>query len=284
MEAKNHCSFFMMPFVFNNEWKPLSEKILSPTSVWEESEITVEEDVLYPYVQNLLQATANEWNRKKNHNENLSNYQIYSLKTRDKSDKAGCLAKFLDRTSTYEASGLEFKIQNRVDDLFSIKLIICPIAKIGLLLVPQSIVIAKATVSDIMDFNYNLKKTKTDTQVPSFKINPVVKDLKRIEELQAKGEIEEKVKNVLKGSVGKLKDNLNDMYSLLGLPAITERELLKQYVGFHEWIGCPKKIEKSKNGNDDGVVYKYEVYNEDEFKKNIVRLNKLAAFLDCEQM
>ena len=261
---------------------------MSKESLWTESEIKVEEDVLYPYVQNLLQATANAKNRKKNRdknqNENLSNYRIYSLKdgSSDRSGKAGYLEMFLNQTSTYEKSVLQFKIQNRVNDLFSIKLIICPIAKVGLLFVPQSVVNDKTTVLDIMDFNYNLKKT--DNQVPSFKINLIEKDLKRIEELLAKGEIEEEKKNQLKKSVGKLKDNINNMYSLLGLPAITERELLKQYVGFHEWIGSPKEIKKSKNGNDDVVVYKYEVYNEDEFQKNIERLNTLAAFLDCMPM
>ena len=262
---------------------------MSKESLWTESEITVEKDVLYPYVQNLLQATANAKNRKenrdKNQNENLSNYRIYSLKdgSSDRSDKAGYLQMFLNQTSTYEKSGLQFKIQNRVKDLFSIKLIICPIAKVGLLFVPQSVDNAEATVSDIMDFNYNLKKTAD--QVPLFKINLVESNaLKRIEKLLAKGEVDEKEKNRLKESVGKLKDNINNMYSLLGLPSITERELLKQYVGFHEWIGSPQKIKKAKKGSDDDVVYRYEVYNEDEFKKNIVRLNTLAAFLGCNLM
>lgn len=78
-------SMFMVPFTFDNEAE-VRRIVESSDSIWREANIDVEKNVLYPHIQDYLQANAsiktrnNEDNDKKRVIFQEQDYRIYSLK------------------------------------------------------------------------------------------------------------------------------------------------------------------------------------------------------------
>lgn len=117
MSLKKAYTFLFVPFSFAQEW----EEFMPVNSIWGDAELTLESDILYPYIQDFLQATANLENRQRFCRRKDQNYNIYSIKENSSNsllaNKLNIWHKFIETKSVLQKSKISFKILNRKKDI-----------------------------------------------------------------------------------------------------------------------------------------------------------------------
>lgn len=182
MNIYDACTFFMVPFYYDHEID-LTTLIDSADSIWEKAIMDVETDILYPYIQDFLQATIIKERINRNSNNNGPQihipiykhfFHIYSIKDKaleDQSKVKSDLAywkKFVNRQSsvTITTQGsdsniskpIQFRFLNQTSEWMSPKIILCPNAGVGLLSFCIKLTIPNPTTNDLMAFNYTMHK------------------------------------------------------------------------------------------------------------------------------
>ncbi|MCR5820968.1 MAG: hypothetical protein K6F94_08515 [Bacteroidaceae bacterium] len=169
MQLKEAYSFFMLPFRLAKESPELGEY-----SLWQQAEIKVERDILFPYIQNWMQASANKHNRE-SLPQSAYNFDILTLKPSagDNDNLRQRLADIRNRirkTVRTAKTGLDFRVMQQEADLLSVKLFVNRQASVGLLIVPVSLEPSCLSMDNLISLNYAL--AKTDAQAPKL-ITPV---------------------------------------------------------------------------------------------------------------
>lgn len=241
MSLKKAYTFLFVPFSFTQEW----EEFMPVNSIWGDAELTVESDILYPYIQDFLQATANLENRQRFCRQKDQNYIIYSIKENSSNsslaDKLNIWNKFIETKSVLQKNKISFKILNRKKDLFSPKLIVCPFAKIGLLLFPVEIEKEDYSIENLMDFNYAFHKTDKlacECQIQ----HKIQKTFCRIETAAP-----QKDQETLIESVNKHLKEINEINNLLCIPAINMEAVVANYTQFSN------EIQKKQNELNESI-------------------------------
>jgi hypothetical protein len=157
-------SFLMMPFYFDEAEKmmPKGEK-----SIWEECNMTIDKGKLYNHIQKFIQSN----------NSGKGDYQYFSLKKEGSAKVIHEMLKMpmalVKRRQETEDNVVTFRFcLEKSDSFFSPKLVICANARVGVLILPVSLVDdggQQVTINKLCDLNYALFKTymKNDTQKDS---------------------------------------------------------------------------------------------------------------------
>lgn len=157
-------TFLMMPFYFDEAEKmmPKGEK-----SIWEECNMTIDKGKLYNHIQKFIQSN----------NSGKGDYQYFSLKKEGTAKAIREMLKMpmtvVKRRQEAEANVVTFRFcLEKSDSFFSPKLVICANARVGVLILPVSLVGdggQRATIYKLCDLNYALFKTykKNDIQKDS---------------------------------------------------------------------------------------------------------------------
>lgn len=157
-------TFLMMPFYFDEAEKmiPKGEK-----TIWEECNMIIDKGKLYNHIQKFIQSN----------NSGKGDYQYFSLKNEGTAKSIREMLKMpmtvVKRSQEAEADAVTFRFcLEKSDSFFSPKLVICANARVGVLILPVSLVCdggQQATIYKLCDLNYAIFKTykKNDTQKDS---------------------------------------------------------------------------------------------------------------------
>lgn len=245
MHVRKAYTFFMVPFSFDQQW----DKSMVKDTIWGDSELTLEKDILYPHIQEFLQATANAENRQRYTQHKDQTYHIYSIKKKTENILLGIRLRrwntFIKNQLTLAKENIPFKLLNKENELFSPKLIVCPIAKVGLLLFSIEMTEKDMTPEKLIHLNYALHKT--DKQVADCRmLHGIEKLFKRVEQIDSEaqkndtpldGLIDQKLK---KSATDQLKE-INEIHQLFDIPAVTMMELVADYVKFSDKLSLKKE-------------------------------------------
>lgn len=245
MKLLDNRSIFMVPFTFDDEVK-VKETLDMPESIWHETELSIEKNVLYLHIQRYLQANANRTTREEM--ENISaeqEYCIYSLKRsylcEEDSESYRTLktweffsnlrfqlpdmeSSFVfdsnrqgkDVYEKYKSGDDKYK-KCKPDSLYYPTLFLWPYAHVGVLLFSVQLENSKGYVdiADLMNFNYLFRKTDTDLSQKT-KTNGINC---RFPIDKVEGKIEKYTPGNEKSLVGieNFENNLNGTLKLLGL-------------------------------------------------------------------
>ena len=230
-------SIFMVPFTFDNE-SEVKAVVTSPDSIWRESNIKIEKNVLYHHIQRYLQANANAVNRSDNDLQKIisaeQEYRVYSLKRAFLCKANPQLHKLMEAWEFFSGQRFEFpKVESSFsfdvnrqentndclmdsdkldDELYHPTLMLWPYAHVGILLFSIQLSKKKGNVkiSDLMNFNYLFRKTDTNATECQFPTDVLANKLKNFSSSK------DKVKS-LEG-IRAFGNNLNDVFEIYGLP------------------------------------------------------------------
>ena len=211
-------TFFMMPFYIkdNQSIEPSSDT----ESVWTRASMNIDKGILYSHIQEFLSKSVTE-----DENEDIPpaaelashDYRIYALspesrrfdKMMDNETEHAIIAKFTVNGEKTERE-ITFRFNNTAKDLplfFSPKLIVCPNAKVGILVFSIEITSQK-DIESITKLNYALFKTYKDnsSQTKEIYLPAQIKPLKLEKELTA---ISKSI-TTQQNSISKLEQRINE--------------------------------------------------------------------------
>lgn len=153
-------SFYMVPFNlpnYNYTKNAQFSRVLD-SNIWKPSEMKIEKDVFYPYIQSFLQSsvTTNTTHKLQPHD-----YLIYSADT-TKNKLLQIIhncTMFIQLKNGKDIKRVHFSLLNHTSNFLSTKLVICPNASVGILMFAVEIKDKGYTLKDFMDFNYYFHKT-----------------------------------------------------------------------------------------------------------------------------
>ena len=287
-------SIFMVPFTFDNEVE-VRRIVESSDSIWREANIDVEKNVLYPHIQDYLQANASVKTRKNEEKRVISqeqDYRIYSLKRAFMCGENSQLHKVLKAWEAFTNQQFKFpkaessfcfdvnrqeKISRQImnvdgidDELYHPALFLWPYAHVGILLFSVQMTKKKGLVDieDLMNFNYLFRKTDKNATECCFPLDVVANKLKYLSS--------SKDKEVSIAGVKTFEENLNNILGLYGLPKTNLASIITAscYENFYrlrkEVSSYEKKMAgKEQKKEDPKLVEKY-----------IVKKNKLNELLE----
>lgn len=182
MPLKETYTIFMLPLSIDPEkWNVAND------SIWEPAELKLEKDILYPHIQQWLQAAANSKNRE-SMPQKPQNFSIYSLRNRhadaSKKQQLAIWRKIVGTEWCLEKDGIAFKFFGKDNNLLGTKLIVSPYTRVGLLMFTLQLSEANAETDRLVTLNYRLHKI--DNQAPQIVCVPPSAPLhpKKLEELQ----------------------------------------------------------------------------------------------------
>ena len=167
MQLREGYTFLMLPFrLVSEQWK------LDAQSLWQPAEIKLERDVLFPYIQNWMQASANSQNRE-SLPQSPYNFDIFTLKPSAGDDdtlrqRLADIRNRIRKPVRAAKLGLDFHVLQREADLMSVKLFVNSLASVGLLIVPIELEASCLSLDNLIALNYAL--AKTDAQAPKLEI------------------------------------------------------------------------------------------------------------------
>ena len=284
----------MVPFTFDNEVE-VRRIVESSDSIWREANIDVEKNVLYPHIQDYLQANASVKTRKNEEKRVISqeqDYRIYSLKRAFMCGENSQLHKVLKAWEAFTNQQFKFpkaessfcfdvnrqeKISRQImnvdgidDELYHPALFLWPYAHVGILLFSVQMTKKKGLVDieDLMNFNYLFRKTDKNATECCFPLDVVANKLKYLSS--------SKDKEVSIAGVKTFEENLNNILGLYGLPktnlaSIITASCYENFYGLRkEVFSYEKKMAgKEQKKEDPKLVEKY-----------IVKKNKLNELLE----
>ena len=287
-------SIFMVPFTFDNEVE-VRRIVESSDSIWREANIDVEKNVLYPHIQDYLQANASVKTRKNEEKRVISqeqDYRIYSLKRAFMCGENSQLHKVLKAWEAFTNQQLKFpkaessfcfdvnrqeKISRQImnvdgidDELYHPALFLWPYAHVGILLFSVQMTKKKGLVDieDLMNFNYLFRKTDKNATECCFPLDVVANKLKYLSS--------SKDKEVSIAGVKTFEENLNNILGLYGLPktnlaSIITASCYENFYGLRKEVSSYEKkmAGKEQKKEDPKLVEKY-----------IVKKNKLNELLE----
>ena len=295
-------SMFMVPFTFDNEAE-VRRIVESSDSIWREANIDVEKNVLYPHIQDYLQANAsiktrnNEDNDKKRVIFQEQDYRIYSLKRAFMCEENSQLYKVLKSWEAFANQQFKFpkaessfsfdvnrqeNISGQItnvdgidDELYHPTLILWPYAHVGILLFSVQMTPKKELVDieDLMNFNYLFRKTDKNATECCFPLDVVANKLKYLSS--------SKDKEASIAGVKTFEENLNNILGLYGLPktnlaSIITASCYENFYGLRKEVSSYEKkmAGKEQKKEDPKLVEKYIV------KKN--ELNELLENINAK--
>lgn len=184
-------TFFMMPFYIKDGDKIIPLK----SNIWKRAKMNIDKGILYSHIQDFISKSVMEdENKKLTSDKKLTShdYHIYSLSS-DNNRFDAMLDSNMEHsiiTKKYvngkkETQQISFRFNNTSNDkpqFFSPKLIVCPNAKVGILIFSIEIV-GKKDVETLTKLNYELFKTyKDESSQSSFIYIPKQLKIRRNEE------------------------------------------------------------------------------------------------------
>ena len=154
----------MLPFSFDDDFFRL---VQSPSSLWEVSNLRIDKSAFYPHIYKFLVE-----NTECKNTQNINNCTVFSLK--DTLDHIPCaedksIAKLFSKTdletevktNDSDKRKVSFRLLNEKSKLFSPKLLVYPLANIGILMISVELTGKQSTLNDLMDLNYKLQRINT---------------------------------------------------------------------------------------------------------------------------
>ena len=289
----------MVPFTFDNEVE-VRRIVESSDSIWREANIDVEKNVLYPHIQDYLQANASVKTRKNEEKRVISqeqDYRIYSLKRAFMCGENSQLHKVLKAWEAFTNQQFKFpkaessfcfdvnrqeKISRQImnvdgidDELYHPALFLWPYAHVGILLFSVQMTKKKGLVDieDLMNFNYLFRKTDKNATECCFSLDVVANKLKYLSS--------SKDKEASIAGVKTFEENLNNILGLYGLPktnlaSIITASCYENFYGLRKEVSSYEKkmAGKEQKKEDPKLVEKYIV------KKN--ELNELLENINAK--
>lgn len=210
MELKKAITFHIIPIKWNSELGTNNE-MLKHNSIWEQADMTIENGILYPYIQKFLQSSLKNYIQN-NNSFNAYDYRVYSLKSR-----VDCLNVVLNNIMEIQLNiegkkeCVRFKFLNKINSFFSPKLIVSPFSCTGILILPVVMEVDKLTMEKLIEFNYKLHKT--DKQMVPFRLGRYSSLLSLINKYENEKNLEKK--NKLEETVNNARTSLIAMYNRL---------------------------------------------------------------------
>ena len=256
----------MVPFTFDNE-SEVKAIVTSPDSIWRESNIAVEKNVLYHHIQRYLQANANVVNRSNNDLQKIisaeQEYRVYSLKRAFLCKANPQLHKLMkaweffsgqqfnypkvESSFTFEvnrqenANGCLMDSDKLDDELYHPTLMLWPYAHVGILLFSVKLSKKKGNVeiSDLMNFNYLFRKTDKNATECQFPFDAMTNKIKYLSS--------SKNKEASIAGIKKFEEDLNNTLQLYGL---SETNLASIIAACYEIVQKNELGDLCKNVND----------------------------------
>ena len=257
-------TFFMMPFFI----KEGEELIPLKSNIWERSKMNIDKGILYSHIQDFISKSVMEDENKEllpDRKLTKHDYYIYSLSPDNNrfeamldSNMEHSIITKKNLNGKKETQQISFRFNNTSNDkpqFFSPKLVVCPNAKVGILIFSVEIV-GKKDVETLAKLNYELFKTyKDDSSQSSFIYIPKQLKMRRNEEeLEAmRRSIRKKLRKV-KDLRKKLNANISNGSSLGVITKICE-EIKAEYEIYKkknvEFIICAEKLQGDQRAIDN---------------------------------
>lgn len=277
MPLTSNRTVFILPFSFEDE-KAVQETLEYPQSIWDKAELSIVKNILYPHIQDYLQAEANSITRRnmKGQVSDVQRYKIYSVKRssrfagiigmEDLYRKLRSWEVFASNSFCIEGQKASFKIDTDksetlsilVDDepdpeifkenLFSPHLVLWQYAHVGVLVFSTTLRGQGICVEDLMNFNYLFRKTDKTTIGCPFPLTILEGKIKALE----KGGTSTSVNKIREGISNGLSD-LNGWHRIMG-KCETNMQSVLSVLYFPEIF----KLQDAKNSSERTLMKKKE--------------------------
>ena len=162
MKLHQSFSIFMIPFYWGNGLNRLEHQEGMPipldAHVWELAKMSVEQGILFPHIQQFLQASLDE--RPGGHQKlHPHDYRIYALNVGAEPWKTLFSNPMSMVSREEEQAVISFQFLNDADTFLSPKLVICPNASVGVMLFAVAFWGKSPELVELMELNYRLHKT-----------------------------------------------------------------------------------------------------------------------------
>ncbi len=167
--AKNgNCAltFFMMPFYLRKAF----DVSLPEGCYWVRKDMTLETNIFYPYLQQFLTNTAHKYGQEGE----VQPYDYYTYSYENDSDMFVAIEDhdfYIDlkdkdggrpRIVRFRLGREKSKSPSLKNTFFTPKLIVCPIAEVGVLIIPIEVQVPTSSLEDLRDFNYKMHHNQQD--------------------------------------------------------------------------------------------------------------------------
>lgn len=199
MTGNSAITYFMMPFYLKQEF----DGALPENCFWVRKDMTLEINTFYPYLQQFLTNAAHKFNNE----ELVQPYDYYTYSYENDSELYRTLENhefFIDLNKQKEESSriLRFRMgrdNNSKNTFFSPKLVICPIAEVGVLIFPIEVHMPTSSLKMLQEFNYELHHDQQNQKDATIQISYESKFdeiNKQLSDYDSKGKVKSKeIKN-----------------------------------------------------------------------------------------